>query len=356
MFIRFLFFFDLLFNIFRIALCRSGGKELSPWLFTCYVLYFSAVLIVGATFPFGYSDRMWNSIVSVPDHCIFIYFTSLCNNQGGVVRLTRFTLQPMEVRDVCCFERKACIVESAITEPLDSETGTKVGRPRIVLLESPGKTAQMPVMIFNHSITSENKRLPATRSKSSIMKEDNRLPLDNNTPLRTAQVNQQSAGPDTIMPKVDLVGATCKLSPEEGVKLEQLLRKWQKMFSKCHTDLGCTHLVEHEIKLKDETPFKEPYRRIPSSLIQEVMRENLNEVLEVSAIRNSKTPFSSNVMIVRKKAGTNRFYIDYRKLNQRTVSDTHSVPRINDTLYLLAKAKSFQLYTRKFSFLKGGLA
>ena len=35
------------------------------------------------------------------------------------------------------------------------------------------------------------------------------------------------------------------------------------MFSKGPTDLGCTNLVEHEIKLKDETPFKEAYRRIP---------------------------------------------------------------------------------------------
>ena len=36
-FIRFLFVFDLLFNLFRIALWPSVGKELSPWLFTCAV-------------------------------------------------------------------------------------------------------------------------------------------------------------------------------------------------------------------------------------------------------------------------------------------------------------------------------
>ena len=30
-------FFDLLFNLFRIALWPSVGKELSPWLFTCAV-------------------------------------------------------------------------------------------------------------------------------------------------------------------------------------------------------------------------------------------------------------------------------------------------------------------------------
>ena len=90
-----------------------------------------------------------------------------------------------------------------------------------------------------------------------------------------------------------------KLSPEERVKVEQFLNNWQNVFSKGPTDLGCTNLVEHEIKLKDETPFKEPYRRIPPSLIQEV-REHLKEMLEICAIRNSKSPYSSNVVIVRK--------------------------------------------------------
>ena len=33
----FLFVFDLLFNLFRIALWPSVGKEFSPWLFTCAV-------------------------------------------------------------------------------------------------------------------------------------------------------------------------------------------------------------------------------------------------------------------------------------------------------------------------------
>ena len=32
---------------------------------------FGAVLIVGVAFPFGVKDKMWNSIVTVPDHCLF---------------------------------------------------------------------------------------------------------------------------------------------------------------------------------------------------------------------------------------------------------------------------------------------
>ena len=48
-------------------------------------------------------------------------------------------------------------------------------------------------------------------------------PLSNNPPLKTTHVNQHSVEPDTALPKVDLVGA--KLSPEERVKVEQVLKK-----------------------------------------------------------------------------------------------------------------------------------
>ena len=125
------------------------------------------------------------------------------------------------------------------------------------------------------------------------------------------------------------------------MKVEQFLSNWQNVFSQSPTDLGCTNLVEHEIKLGDETPFKEPYRRVPPSLTQEVI-EHLKEMLEIGAIRNSKSPFSSNVVIVRKKDGTIRLCIDYTKLNQRTIKDAHAIPRINDTLHYLLEPNTFR--------------
>ena len=73
----------------------------------------------------------------------------------------------------------------------------------------------------------------------------------------------------------------------------------------------------------------------------EEVREHLKEMLEIGAIRESTSPFSSNVVIVRKKDGTIRFCIDYRKLNQRTVKDAYPIPRKDDTLHSLAGSKYF---------------
>ena len=64
-------------------------------------------------------------------------------------------------------------------------------------------------------------------------------------------------------------------------------------------------------------------------------------MIEAGAIRPSKSPFSSNVVIARIKDGSIRFCIDYRKLNQRTVKDAYAIPRVDDTLQLLAGAKCF---------------
>ena len=47
---------------------------MSPWHFTCVVFIVSAVLVVRVPFVFGMWGRVWNSTVSVPDHCLFIYF------------------------------------------------------------------------------------------------------------------------------------------------------------------------------------------------------------------------------------------------------------------------------------------
>ena len=112
------------------------------------------------------------------------------------------------------------------------------------------------------------------------------------------------------------------------------------MFSTGPTDLGYTRLVEHEINLTDDKPYREPYRRIPPSMFDEV-REHLREMLEIGAIRESSSPYSSNLVLVRKYDGSLPLCIDYRGVNRKTIKDAHSLPRIEDTLDCLSGARFF---------------
>ena len=64
-------------------------------------------------------------------------------------------------------------------------------------------------------------------------------------------------------------------------------------------------------------------------------------MVEVGAIRKSFSPWASAVVLVRKKDGGLRLCIDLRKLNNRTIKDGYSLPRIDDTLDCLHGAKWF---------------
>ena len=64
-------------------------------------------------------------------------------------------------------------------------------------------------------------------------------------------------------------------------------------------------------------------------------------MLEAGAISPSKSPYSSNVVLVRKKDGSLRFCIDFKKLNSCTIKDAYTLPRIYDTIDTLIGAKYF---------------
>ena len=91
-------------------------------------------------------------------------------------------------------------------------------------------------------------------------------------------------------------------------------------------DMGRTNLVKHHIELTDPIPFKESYRRIPPQMYDEV-KAHIQEMLDLGAIRHSNSPWSSAIVLVRKKDGRLRFCIDLRKLNNRTVKDAYSTLR-----------------------------
>ena len=57
-------------------------------------------------------------------------------------------------------------------------------------------------------------------------------------------------------------------------------------------DLGRAANVKHHIILTDPIPFKERYRRIPPQLYDEV-RNHLQEILKLGAIRRSCSPWAS---------------------------------------------------------------
>ncbi|GJX95392.1 putative reverse transcriptase domain-containing protein [Tanacetum coccineum] len=71
-----------------------------------------------------------------------------------------------------------------------------------------------------------------------------------------------------------------------------------------------------------------PYRLAPSKL-QELSTQ-LQELSDKGFIRPSSSPWGAPVLFVKKKDGSFRMCIDYRKLNKMTVKNRYPLPRIDD--------------------------
>ena len=138
------------------------------------------------------------------------------------------------------------------------------------------------------------------------------------------------------MPEVDL-SSSC-ITPQEK-KLEKLLYDFRGLFVSEGGPLGRTLVVKHAIKMT-RPPIREPLRRIPHSLRKEVDTE-VKRMLEGGVIRQSYSPWSSPAVMVRKRDGSWRFCVDYRKVNETTQKDAYPLPRIDETLEALAGAQPF---------------
>ena len=138
-------------------------------------------------------------------------------------------------------------------------------------------------------------------------------------------------------------------APEMADKACQLLAEYHDIFLLDQAELGCTHSTEHAIKVTDDTPFKEHFRRIPPLMVDEV-RNHLREMLESGAIRPSQSACCNAVVLVRKKDGGLQFCIDFRCLNARMKKDSYPLPQIQEALESLVGTNHFSCLDLKSGF------
>ncbi|KAL1268488.1 hypothetical protein QQF64_033851 [Cirrhinus molitorella] len=139
------------------------------------------------------------------------------------------------------------------------------------------------------------------------------------------------------------------IPPEWKERLIGQLREMPEVFSLHPQDFGCTDKVKHKINLMDETPFKHRPRPIHPEDI-EAVKKHLQELLDAGVIRESMSPYSSPIVVVKKKSGDIRLCIDYRKLNQRTIKDAYALPKLEDTFMALVGSKWFSVLDLKSGF------
>ncbi len=104
----------------------------------------------------------------------------------------------------------------------------------------------------------------------------------------------------------------------------------------------------HDVDVGQARPIKQQlYRLNPYKL--KLVRKEIKYIFDHKMIEPSQSEWSSPVILVPKPAGSQRLCIDYRKVNLITKTDSYVIPRIDECIDKIGKAK----YVTKFDFVKG---
>lgn len=128
------------------------------------------------------------------------------------------------------------------------------------------------------------------------------------------------------------------LEPEKRIKLLELLQRLPSLWEK--NIKGQCNEVQHVIELKTTREIVSKPRGYCKEHANAIEQE-VKTMLKDGIIRPSKSAYSSEVVVVKKKTGEYRICIDYRELNRYTIPDRYPLPRINDLLRAVSGASYF---------------
>ena len=142
------------------------------------------------------------------------------------------------------------------------------------------------------------------------------------------------------------------LDPDMQVKVREMLWRKRKAFCSDDGEIGEAKDLSLKINTTDEVPVQKNYYKIPKPMIEEV-KNHVRDLLDRGWIKESSSPNSSPVVLVRKKGGGLRVCCDFRELNRKTIPDKHPLPRIDDTLENLGGSRWFSVIDQTRAYYQG---
>jgi hypothetical protein len=210
--------------------------------------------------------------------------------------------------------RSAAVVARAIVDPKNGMVPIRLLNPRdeAVTIPKGSKVAKMELLPEQTTST----------TVASVQEESQAVPEAKQEALQ------------------NLVENASGLNPQEREQLCALLLQYTDVFAESHDDFGRTGKIRHEIDTGASAPIRQNVRRVPPAKREEV-EKLLDEMCKKKVVQPSTSPWASPVVLVRKKDGSTRFRVDYRKVNNVTRKDAYPLPRIDETLNTLAGSKWF---------------
>ena len=130
-----------------------------------------------------------------------------------------------------------------------------------------------------------------------------------------------------------------KLSKRQKKQVWELLEEYQDILT---SNPAKTSLGEHRIEVTTDQPVRTKAYPLPYA-VRELIQKEVNEMLRMGIIEPSNSAYSSSVVMVKKKDGSNRFCVDYRKLSTVTKFDNEPM---GDPEALMLKLRNDKLFTK----------
>ena len=235
------------------------------------------------------------------------------------------TQQLMALSSLICLDHLTLVLENHGCEPIYLQSGQILGHIENVLVCLPeevqdsGNDASPPAVntLFAKTTAAQCERAAPTTETTEPAKQERLVKL------KEALTIYQS-----------------NLSSDQIASLVQLIEEYSDIFALDATELGCTNLVTHSIDTGNSPPIRQPARRVPFALHSK-MEQLVEDMLDQGVIQHSSSPWASPVVLVKKKDGSHRFCVDYRRLNSVTKMDVFPLPRVDDTLDMLSQTQFF---------------
>ncbi|XP_067293545.1 uncharacterized protein [Pseudorasbora parva] len=150
---------------------------------------------------------------------------------------------------------------------------------------------------------------------------------------RWVGTREQLAALASVDPLVVDVGD--HLAAAQKTELNHLVRQFSDVFS---TRPGQTNVIQHDIRTPPGVIVRQRPYRVPEARRQAI-EDEICEMLKLGVIEPSRSAWSSPIVMVPKPDGTLRFCNDFRRLNEVSEFDGYPMPRVDELLERLGRAR-----------------
>lgn len=125
------------------------------------------------------------------------------------------------------------------------------------------------------------------------------------------------------------------LSAAQKTELQHLVGQFLNVFSPLP---GRTAVIQHEVRTPPGVIVRQRPYRVPEARRRAIETE-VQDMLRLGVIEPSRSPWSSPIVMVPKPDGTLRFCNDFRRLNEVSEFDGYPMPRVDELLDRLGRAR-----------------